>query len=129
MGSLHRHKTDHLLESLQKSHEANEVLRSDALVDHVNRLHERSENLFAETQKILNEAKRAQNLKVALEAIKAAANVTREARGNLHLLAELTGQLNEPERPLITVVLPTCEAHLDDMPDPVIDIALPTRSW
>jgi hypothetical protein len=50
MGSLHRHKTEHLLEAIQKSHEAGEILRADALVDHVRKLRARTETLYAQAE-------------------------------------------------------------------------------
>ncbi len=93
--ALFRHKTEHLLEAIQKSHEASEVLRADALVDHVKQLRDRTEMLFAEAEGILRQAKRAKDLRTALAAIREAANVTREARGNATLLGQLTGELQQ----------------------------------
>jgi hypothetical protein len=55
---------------------------------------ERTELLHSEAESILNEAKRAKDLRTALAAIREAANVTREPRGTLQILGQLTGELS-----------------------------------
>jgi transposase-like protein len=80
--ALFRHKTEHLLESVQRSHDASEVLRADALVDHLKRLRARTEDLYAEAESILSQARRAKDLRTALDGVRTAAAVIRETRSN-----------------------------------------------
>jgi alkanesulfonate monooxygenase SsuD/methylene tetrahydromethanopterin reductase-like flavin-dependent oxidoreductase (luciferase family) len=125
--ALFRHKTEHLLDSLQRSHAAADVLRVDSLVDHVKQLRERTEILYGEAENILIEAKRAKDLRTALAAIREAANVTREARGNLTLLGQLTGELQPGAGGSAIMIVVPC-SHSGpvtiEQPEPaVIDIA------
>jgi hypothetical protein len=121
MGSLHRHK-EHISQSLMKAHEAGEVLHGDALVDHVRELRQRSEDLYLEAERILDQAKRARNLKGAIEAIKCASGVLREGRGNASLLGQLTGELNTAPNVGITVVMPvpSAERNEDPLDEPAV---------
>lgn len=127
--ALYRHKLDHVAESLQRAREADDVVRANALINHVRVLHARTEELYAETAAILTEAKRSKDLRTAIAAIKEAGNLTRESRGNIQLLAQLCGLLtNAPPQQQIRIVLPPRQA---DVPPPesfAIPIALPARS-
>jgi transposase-like protein len=127
--ALFRHKAQHLLESVQRSHEASEVLRGDALVDHVARLRERTEDLYAEAESILSQAKRAKDLKTALDGIRTASGVIRETRSNAELLGRLTGMLsNVPTQAQIMIVLPDLPSPEEPTEYSAIDIT-PTRRW
>jgi transposase-like protein len=127
--ALFRHKT-HLLESVRRSHDAGEVLRADALADHVKQLRARTEDLYAEAESILGQARRAKDLKTALDGIRTASAVIRETRGNAELLARLTGELQQSStNQVVTIVLPAAASSQDALdPFPVIDIT-PSRRW
>jgi hypothetical protein len=125
--ALFRHKSDHLLESVRRSHRATEVLEGDALVDHVQQLRARTETLYTEAAEILAQAKRAKDLKTALDGIRTASAVIRETRGNAELLARLTGELQQSPTNAVTIVLPVAPSSQDSVDAyPVIDIT-PTR--
>jgi len=106
-----------------KAHEADEILRADSLIEHVQKLRQRTEALFAEAENILNQAKRARDLKTALAAIRELANVNREARANAALLGQLTGELQRNAAPaaMVQIVIPACRPALDE-DDDVIEI-------
>jgi hypothetical protein len=129
--AVFRHKCEHLLLSIQKSHEAREINRGDALVDHVKRLRARTENLYAQAEEILDQAKRTSDLKIALDAIRTLGNVIRESRGNLSLLAQLTGELQPGTGPQIFIVLPappaTDNPNERSADEHVVNLALPAR--
>lgn len=91
--ALVRHKADHLAAAVLKANDARDVLRADGLLDHVQNLIARTEGLYHEAHAILHEAKRTNDPRMALAAIREAANVSREARGNVVLLGQLTGEL------------------------------------
>ncbi len=78
--ALHRHKTHHLPARLARAQEATEAAEADDLLAQLQDLHRR-------TLTILNRAERKGELRTALSAI-------RECRGNLELLAELSGELD-----------------------------------
>ncbi len=84
-----RHAQKHLLPSLAKAREAEEIANADQLLAQVRDLH-------ARTLAILAEAEDSGDKRTALQAI-------REARGNLELLAKLLGQL--AAQPTINVLL------------------------
>jgi ABC-type hemin transport system ATPase subunit len=78
----------------------------------------------------LKQAKDSKDLKGALAAIREAAIVGRECRGNAALLGELTGEIRQNSGPVtgITIVMPTVIAPADPAERcPVYDIALPRR--
>lgn len=127
--ALYRHKLEHIAESLQRAREAGHVIRGEALMDHVEGLRARTEDLYAETTAILSEAKKSKDLKTALGAIREAANLTREARGSIQLLAQLCGLLtNVPAQQQITVVLPPRQENVPPPESFAIPIALPARN-
>jgi hypothetical protein len=94
-----------LAQSLVKAQEARDILRADRLIDHIRKLRERTESLYAAAEDILNQAKRAKDLRTALFAIREAANVTREGRANAALLGELTGEFQRNVPPFSPVQL------------------------
>ena len=83
------------MQSLARAKDANELLHSDSLVDHVRGLRTRTEGLYREAEAILEQAKESNDLRTALAAIREAGNLIRETRGNAQLLGELTGELNQ----------------------------------
>ena len=78
--ALHRHKHDHMPESLAKA-EAAEQVRADDLLEQVRHLQEKALSILAT-------AEQAGDMRTALQAI-------REARGNLELLAKMLGELQQ----------------------------------
>jgi hypothetical protein len=92
--SLFRHRNACLAHSLTKALDASEVLRGDSLVDHVKGLRVRTERLYGEAEAILDQAKKAKDLRTALTAIRDLGGLVRAMRGNAELLGQLTGELN-----------------------------------
>ena len=91
--SLQRHKAEHLARHLVKAHEAREVARADSLLADVRNAEDRAERLYGAAEGILERALEAEDLKTALNAIRAAVDVMAEARQYLELRGELTGEL------------------------------------
>jgi hypothetical protein len=91
--SLQRHKAEHLTRDLVKAHEAREVARADSLLADVRNAEARAERLYGAAEGILQRALEAEDLKTALNAIRAAVDVMGEARQYLELRGELTGEL------------------------------------
>ncbi len=87
--AVRRHKANHLPARLAKAHEAEEVSRADDLLRQVRILQ-------SKTLSILLRAEGAGDLRTALSAV-------REARGNVELLAKLSGELDE--RPVVNVLV------------------------
>jgi hypothetical protein len=87
--AMGRHKANHLPAKLAKAHEAEEVSRADDLLRQVRALQ-------SKTLKILLRAEGAGDLRTALSAV-------REARGNVELLAKLSGELDES--PVVNVLI------------------------
>ena len=79
--AVRRHKANHLPAKLAKAHEAEEASRADDLLRQVRALQ-------SKTLSILLRAEGAGDLRIALSAV-------REARGNVELLAKLSGELDE----------------------------------
>ena len=88
--ALRRHRDAHIPESLAKSREAEEVSRADDLLRQLKALQ-------AKTLALLLKAEEAGDLRTALAGI-------REARGNVELLAKLSGELDE--RPVNILLTP-----------------------
>ncbi len=84
-----RHKGNHLPAKLAKAHEAEEVAHADNLLGQVRALQ-------SKTLSILLRAEGAGDLRTALSAV-------REARGNVELLAKLSGELDE--RPQVNILI------------------------
>jgi hypothetical protein len=79
--SVYRHKTEHLPAHLLKAKEAEEVAQADDLLEQVR-------HLQTHALDILERAEKAGDLRTALAAIS-------QARGNLELLAKLSGELQQ----------------------------------
>jgi hypothetical protein len=79
-----------------KSREAREVAQADTLMGHVRTAGDRSERLYAAAETILDRTLQAGDFKTALQGIRAAADVLKEARAYLELRGEITGELNPP---------------------------------
>lgn len=79
----------------------------------------------------MNQAKRARNLKVALDAIRTLGNVIREGRGNASLLGQLTGELqNASVQAQVFIVVPppvTGSPNGRSVDEHVVNLALPIR--
>ena len=79
--AVRRHRSNHLPAKLVMAEKAAEVAEADTLLDQV-------KGLQARAYALLDKAEEAGELRTALSA-------TREARGNLELLAKLLGDLDE----------------------------------
>jgi hypothetical protein len=79
--AVYRHKTEHLLAHLLKAREAEDVAQADELLEQVR-------TLQGHALDILERAEKAGDLRTALAAIS-------QARGNLELLAKLSGELQQ----------------------------------
>jgi hypothetical protein len=79
--AVYRHKTEHLPVHLLKAREVEEAARADNLLEQVR-------TLQAHSLGILDRAEKAGDLRTALAAIS-------QARGNLELLAKLSGELQQ----------------------------------
>ncbi len=86
--ALERHKAGHLPKAMVRAQEAQEMAQADTLLGQVRALQER-------TLTILSRAEASRDGQLALGAV-------REARGNLQLLAKLTGELDE--RAVVNIV-------------------------
>jgi hypothetical protein len=106
--SIRRHRVAHLPEKLAKAQEAKEVAEADTLLGEV-REAKRRQRLYSAAEEILKGALQAKDLRTAIQAIRAAADVMGEARAHLQLEGEITGELN-PASPggarTVLVVLP-----------------------
>jgi hypothetical protein len=87
--AVRRHKAKHLPTKLAKAHKVEEVARADELLRQVR-------SLQSKTLNILLQAESAGDLRTALSAV-------REARGNVELLAKLSGELDES--PVVIVLI------------------------
>jgi hypothetical protein len=128
-GALQRHR-EHLPKDLAKTHEAQQLVRSGTLMDGIHTAHGRSERLYASAEDILMRAMKVQDLRTALQAIRAAVDVMGEARGFLALQGEITGELERPATIMIVSgdsiqrTLPTKDEALEDVPEcGTIDLA------
>jgi hypothetical protein len=86
---VQRHEVNHIPATLAKAKEAKEVAHADNLLGQVRALQ-------SKTLSILLRAEGAGDLRTALSAV-------REARGNVELLAKLSGELDE--RPVVNVLV------------------------
>ncbi len=87
--AVQRHEVNHIPATLAKAKEAKEVAHADNLLGQVRALQ-------SKTLSILLRAEGAGDLRTALSAV-------REARGNVELLAKLSGELDE--RPVVNVLV------------------------
>jgi hypothetical protein len=97
-GTLQRHKP-HLRQGLVKVHDAVEVARSERLLDCVRTGEGRAERMYAAAEGIMVRALDVQDLRTALQAIRAAVDVMAEARQYMELRGELSGELGKAKAP------------------------------
>ena len=95
--ALVRHKADHLPASLVRAHDSEEILRADSLLENVRHGEDRAERLYNAAEAILGRALAAKDLRTALQAIRAAADVMAEGRQYLELRGDLTGEFAAPK--------------------------------
>jgi hypothetical protein len=95
-GALQRHRT-HIHRDLVEAHETasrvEQFARADSLLADVRNAEDRAERLYGAAEGILERALEAEDLKTALNAIRAGVDVMAEARQYLELRGELTGEL------------------------------------
>jgi len=107
--AIGRHRT-HVVESIARSREAKELVRTGALLDDVRAGEQRAEDLYANAQEILNRALKDNDGRTALQAIRTAVSVMGEARGYMELRGELTSELGRDKAPTpysIQIIVPT----------------------
>jgi len=92
--AVRRHNDAHVPTKLAKAHDAAEVAHADTLLDQVKAARHRLETLQRVAEGVVKRAMDTDDLKIALDAIRTAATVSRESRGYLDLLAELEGELD-----------------------------------
>ena len=95
--ALVRHRTDHLPAALIRAHDSEEILRADSLLEDVRNAEGRAERLYKAAEAILARALDVKDLRTALQAIRAAADVMAEGRQYLELRGDLTGEF-EPSK-------------------------------
>lgn len=95
--ALFRHRADHLPATLAKSHAAAEVVRSDSLMDEVRSGRDETEHLCKVADAIADKAFKEGNHPLALKAIHARVNLTRERRALTELRARISGELDPPK--------------------------------
>jgi len=95
--ALVRHRADHLSAALMRAHDAQEVRRADSLLDDVRNAEGRAERLYKAAEAILARALDVKDLRTALQAIRAAADVMAEGRQYLELRGDLTGEFAAPK--------------------------------
>ena len=66
---------DHLPASLVRAHDSQEILRADSLLDDIRHGEDRAERLYGAAEAILRGALAAKDLRTAIQAIRAAADV------------------------------------------------------
>ena len=99
-----RHRADHLPAALARTHEAQELARSGALVDQVREHGAHLDHLYTSAVEILEEAREPRTVngttvsdhRTALNAINTAITVKREGRSHLELVGKITGELSPP---------------------------------
>ena len=96
--ALVRHRADHLPAALVRAHDSEEILRADSLLEDVRNAEGRAERLYKAAEAILARALDVKDLRTALQAIRAAADVMAEGRQYLELRGDLTGEF-ESKRP------------------------------
>jgi hypothetical protein len=84
---------------LIRAHNSEEILRADSLLDDVRHGEDRAERLYNAAEAILRRALAAKDLRTAIQAIRAAADVMAEGRQYLELRGDLTGEFesNKPQ--------------------------------
>src|SRR5215469_4143812 len=95
--ALVRHRTDHLPAALVRAHDSEEILRADSLLEDVRNAEGRAERLYKAAEAILARALDVKDLRTALQAIRAAADVMAEGRAYLELRGDLTGEFAAPK--------------------------------
>jgi hypothetical protein len=95
--ALVRHRTDHLPAALVRAHDSEQILRADSLLEDVRNAEGRAERLYKAAEAILARALDVKDLRTALQAIRAAADVMAEGRQYLELRGDLTGEFAAPK--------------------------------
>ena len=88
---------DHLPASPVRAHDSQEILRADFLLDDIRHGEDRAERLYGAAEAILRRALAAKDLRTAIQAIRAAADVMAEGRQYLELRGDLTGEFAAPK--------------------------------
>jgi hypothetical protein len=93
-----------------RAHDAQEVRRADSLLEDVRNAEGRAERLYKAAEAILARALDVKDLRTALQAIRAAADVMAEGRQYLELRGDLTGEfapkVQAPQQRIQVLALP-----------------------
>ena len=102
-----RHRT-HVATAIARHTEALDVARADTLLGDVQTARSRAERLYCAAERILDDAVEDRDGRAALNAIRSAVDVMREARGYLELRGQLTGELAaaSTQGPMVCIVIP-----------------------
>ena len=100
-----RHRAEHLITDLVKSHNAAGVARADSLLDDVREGEDRADRLYRVADAIMERALKAGDLRTALQANRTASSAVGQWRAYQELRAGLTRELEEAQRPKIFTVL------------------------
>lgn len=104
--ALIRHR-EHVSKALARTHKAQELAQSGAVLEGVWVAQGRSERLYGAAEAILHKALDAADLRTALQAIRCAVDVMGEARGYLELQGAITGELAPTAmQAVVSVVMP-----------------------
>jgi hypothetical protein len=90
--SVMRHRS-HAIDAITRNSRAQELARTGTLLDDVLAGEDRTEQLYQLAEEILVTALRQNDLRTALQAIRAAVSVAAEMRGYMQLRGELTSEL------------------------------------
>ena len=122
--ALQRHQP-HLRGDLVEAHKAAGVERATSLLDDIHHSEARIEGLHGAVEMVLRRAFDAKDLKSAVAAIKAAADLLREGREYLELRGTVTGELDSPttminpifgEQRIQLLALPKCDDVREHVP-------------
>jgi len=107
------------VDSIARSTEARELVRTGTLLEDVRAGERRAERLYERAEEILTSAIQGKDGRTALQAIRTAVNVMGEARGYLELRGELTNELGRDRTPpavSIQIISPAVGSSPDQMP-------------
>jgi hypothetical protein len=108
-----RHRA-HVAETIARSTEARDLVRTGVLLDDVRAGERRAERLYEKAEEILTKALRNDDPRTALQAIRAASAVMGDARGYLELRGELTNELGRDRTPAavsIQIISPAVQVN------------------
>lgn len=113
--AISRHRT-HVKETIARSADAQESVRTGALLDDVRAGERRAEHLFENAEEIRIAALRNNDQRTALQAIRTGSAVLGETRGYLSLRGELTNELGRDRQPAAMAIQIICPGRTGELP-------------